>query len=65
MVNDFLSEFETDYIIQQAAPKLGRSTVGHGEDARDSGTRTSKSAWLNRGHSEVCLRSCLSILDSL
>jgi len=50
---DFLSDFETDYIINQAAPRLGRSTVGHGEDARDSGTRTSKSAWLHRGHSEV------------
>lgn len=50
-VVDFLSEFETDYIIQQASPKLGKSTVGHGEDARDSGTRTSKSAWLHRGHS--------------
>eukprot|EP00035_Acanthoeca_spectabilis_P039182 m.59787 g.59787 ORF g.59787 m.59787 type:complete len:408 (+) comp9478_c0_seq1:76-1299(+) len=52
-IENFLSEFETDYIIQQAAPRLGRSTVGHGEDARDSGTRTSKSAWLHRGHSEV------------
>lgn len=52
-VSNFLSEFETNYIVQQASPRLGRSTVGHGEDARDSNTRTSKSAWLNRGHSEV------------
>eukprot|EP00041_Stephanoeca_diplocostata_P012103 m.202039 g.202039 ORF g.202039 m.202039 type:complete len:404 (+) comp18811_c0_seq5:81-1292(+) len=50
---DFLSDFEADYIIQQAAPMLGRSTVGHGGDARESNTRSSKSAWLHRGHSKV------------
>lgn len=50
-VVNFLTDFETDYLVHQAAPMLGRSTVGDGADARDSGVRTSKSAWLPRGHS--------------
>lgn len=52
-IDNFLSDFETKYIVQQAHSRLHKSTVGHGEDARDSNTRTSKSAWLHRGHSEV------------
>jgi hypothetical protein len=48
-----LTDFETDYIINQASPRLHQSTVGNAADARDSNTRTSKSAWLRRGHSEI------------
>jgi len=52
-ITNFLSDFEADYIIEQARPKLGVSAVGHGDDARVAKQRTSKSAWLHRGHSEV------------
>eukprot|EP00040_Diaphanoeca_grandis_P030630 m.181481 g.181481 ORF g.181481 m.181481 type:complete len:409 (+) comp32068_c0_seq2:192-1418(+) len=53
IIKNFLSDFEADYIIDQARPKLGVSAVGHGDDARVAKQRTSKSAWLHRGHSDV------------
>eukprot|EP00040_Diaphanoeca_grandis_P030631 m.181486 g.181486 ORF g.181486 m.181486 type:complete len:420 (+) comp32068_c0_seq3:169-1428(+) len=52
-VEEFLTDFEADYIIDQARPMLGMSSVGHGGDARVAKQRTSKSAWLHRGHSAV------------
>lgn len=53
VMENFLSQFEADYMIDQAAPKLGISTVGHGGDARVAKQRTSKSAWLHRSHSDL------------
>eukprot|EP00656_Telonema_subtile_P006536 TRINITY_DN13023_c0_g1_i5.p1 TRINITY_DN13023_c0_g1~~TRINITY_DN13023_c0_g1_i5.p1 ORF type:complete len:343 (+),score=51.12 TRINITY_DN13023_c0_g1_i5:152-1180(+) len=52
-VQNFLSDFEADYIITQARPKLAASTVGHGINAQVDTTRTSKSAWVTRTHSEI------------
>lgn len=52
-IKNFLSEFEADYIISQAKPQLARSTTGHGKNTRVDDVRTSKSAWLSRGHSKV------------
>jgi len=42
-VKNFLSNFEADYIIAQAGPKMGVATVGNGANARPSKQRTSKS----------------------
>lgn len=53
LIKNFLSDFEADYMIEQAAPRLGISQVGHAGDARVAKQRTSRSAWLPRGHSEV------------
>jgi len=52
-VENFLSDFEADYIIAQAKPNLRRSTVGHGINAKVDNTRTSKQTWLSRSHSEI------------
>jgi prolyl 4-hydroxylase len=52
-IRNFLSDFEADYMIEQARPKLGISSVGHGGDARQAKQRTSKSAWLHRSHSPL------------
>lgn len=52
-IKNFLSEFECDYIINQATPKLHRSTTGHGKNTRVDDVRTSKSAWLTRGEGNV------------
>jgi prolyl 4-hydroxylase len=52
-VLNFLSEFEADYIINQAIPMLHRSTVGDGDNIKVDTTRTSRSAWIAKTHSEV------------
>merc|ERR1712166_345273 len=52
-VKDFLSDFEAEYMIAQVKSKLVSSQVGHGVNAQVDNTRRSKSAWLQRSHSEV------------
>eukprot|EP00658_Telonema_sp_P-2_P042791 TRINITY_DN3077_c0_g1_i20.p1 TRINITY_DN3077_c0_g1~~TRINITY_DN3077_c0_g1_i20.p1 ORF type:complete len:438 (-),score=93.50 TRINITY_DN3077_c0_g1_i20:196-1509(-) len=53
LIRNFLSDFEADYMVHQARPKLTRSTVGHGINAQVDNTRKSKSAWLKRTHSDI------------
>jgi len=52
-VSNFLSDFEADYLKEQARPKLSRSTVGSGINAQVDNTRRSKGARLTRAHSQV------------
>jgi prolyl 4-hydroxylase len=52
-IKNFLSEFECDFIVAMATPKLERSTTGSGENTRVDNVRTSQSAWLTRSHGDV------------
>lgn len=54
MIENFLSDFEAEEIINLAKPKVKQSEVGDsGIGALKSDTRTSKNTWVGRGRSEV------------
>eukprot|EP00596_Hydrurales_sp_CCMP1899_P002164 CAMPEP_0119036466 /NCGR_PEP_ID=MMETSP1177-20130426/4191_1 /TAXON_ID=2985 /ORGANISM="Ochromonas sp, Strain CCMP1899" /LENGTH=495 /DNA_ID=CAMNT_0006996387 /DNA_START=200 /DNA_END=1687 /DNA_ORIENTATION=- len=55
LIPQFLSDYETDDIIQLARPLIYDSTVGQtdGGGTRNSDTRTSKNAWVSRESSAV------------
>ena len=55
VIENFLSHFEADQIIQMSKNKLKASTVGNGDagGARSDGTRTSKNTWLSRESSPL------------
>jgi hypothetical protein len=48
IISDFLSEFESQHIIELAKPKIAGSLVGNYDagGARASETRTSENAWV-------------------
>ena len=54
VIENFLSAFEADAIIELARPKVKPSEVGDsGVGALTSETRTSKNTWVGRGRTEV------------
>ena len=54
IIEDFLSSYECESIIQVANPRMGTSTVGDGErGAHLTSARTSSNAWLARHTSPV------------
>jgi prolyl 4-hydroxylase len=55
IIDDFLSEFESEEIIRTAEPMIHQSQVGDGDGggARVDSTRTSWNAWLKRDSSPV------------
>jgi len=52
-VDGFLSDFESDYLIRTAEPRMHRSSVGSGDNSRIDPVRTSKSSWLRRDESNI------------
>lgn len=55
-VENALSSFEADSVIERAKPHMHASTVGNSVDARRSLTRTSDSFWLGRHDGPVAER---------
>eukprot|EP01084_Bolivina_argentea_P180372 311612_1 len=52
-IENVLSDFECEHIINLAKPKLKRSTIGQGENIEVSYTRTSVSTFVSRKESEI------------
>ena len=48
LIENMLSEFECDHIVQLGKSRVKRSSVGSGKSAYVSNTRTSKTGWLTR-----------------
>lgn len=53
IIEDFLSSYECENIIQVAEPRMRGSTVGEAQGAHTVSTRTSSNAWLARHTSPV------------
>jgi hypothetical protein len=54
VIENFISSFEADALIKQAAPRLALSTVGSPlEGMRQSSVRTSTNTWLERESSHI------------
>eukprot|EP01083_Nonionella_stella_P152567 489246_1 len=53
LAQPFLSDWEIEHIQMVATPKLTDSTVGHGEGAYASRTRTSKGCFIDRCETDV------------
>lgn len=52
-VDGFLSDFESEYLIETAKPTMKRSGVGSGENTRIDPVRSSLSSWLRRDQSKI------------
>ena len=55
IIEDFLSAFEADAIVEYAKPRIAESTVGNkdGGGVRTSSTRTSRNTWNSRSSAPV------------
>ena len=55
VIENFLSDYEAQTIIDTATPKLGKSTVGNAEQEgkREDRSRTSRNAWVSRDSNSV------------
>lgn len=55
IIEEFLSEFEADSIVEFAKPRIASSTVGNadGGGVRASTTRTSENTWIKRSSSPI------------
>ena len=66
IINNFLSEFEADTIIEESRKTLHRSSVGDSENSiKDSNTRTSRNTWLPRSHDDITNSLFLRAADML
>merc|ERR1712061_830107 len=53
VIENLMSMFECDHILNLAKPKFGRSSVGHGANSFQTKTRTSRTAWLKRTSTKI------------
>jgi prolyl 4-hydroxylase len=66
-IQQFLSDFEADSIVEIARPRINISYVGNYDagGARVSSTRTSKNAWVSRQTSDITETLFLRAADLL
>lgn len=53
VIENLMSHFECDHILNLAKPRFGRSSVGHGANSFQTKTRTSRTSWLKRTQTKI------------